>query len=214
MKIMRSINWKLCFIADSATARNRNLIPLINEAVQAGVTMVQLRGKELMTHTFLKTAIESSHLLASRNIPLIINDRIDIALASNADGVHLGQEDIPLFYARKILGEEKLIGISVNTEEEAMEAEKGGADYLGVGPIFFTPSKENLRPVLGIAGLKAIREKVKIPILAIGGIKAKNAEEVMASGADGIAVISAILGAKNIRKATEKLLSSISRKSL
>jgi len=209
MKIMKPINWKLCFIADSATAGNRNLIPLINEAVQAGVTIIQLRGKKLKTHTFLKTAIESSHLLASRNIPLIINDRIDIALASNADGVHLGQEDMPLFYARKILGEEKLIGISVNTEEEAMKAEAGGADYLGVGPIFFTPSKENLRPILGIAGLKAIREKVKIPILAIGGIKAKNAQEVMASGADGIAVISAILGTKNIRKATEKLLNSI-----
>jgi thiamine-phosphate pyrophosphorylase len=167
----------------------------------------------LSTKEFLRISLEASKFLKRENIPLIINDRIDIALACQVTGVHLGQEDLPLFFARKILGKRKLIGISVNTEEEAFEAEKAGAFYLGVGPIFATPSKKDLKPLLGINGLQRIREKVKIPILAIGGINKKNAREVIKAGADGVAVISAIMGAEDIRKATRELIEAISKES-
>lgn len=196
-------------MADSEAAGNRNLISIIREAVDAGVTLVQLRGKNLEIRAFLNLAVQASEFLKSRNIPLIINDRIDVALACEADGVHLGQEDLPLPIARKIMRKERLIGISVNTIKEAEEAEAEGADYIGVGPIFYTSSKEDLRSILGFEGLKAIRNKVKISILAIGGINARNAGDVIVSGADGIAVISAIVDAKNITEATRNLLEAI-----
>lgn len=206
---MKTIDWRLCLVADAEASGNRNLISIIREAVDAGVTLVQLRGKKMDIRAFLNLAIQTSEFLKSQNIPLIINDRIDITLACEADGVHLGQEDLPLPIARKIIGRDKLIGISVSTVTEAEKSEAEGADYIGVGPIFFTSSKKNLRSILGFEGLKAIRNKVKIPILAIGGIKAENAGEVIASGANGIAVISAIMDAKNISEATRNLLEAI-----
>lgn len=209
---MKSINWKLCLIADQEAVGKTYLIPKMNEALKAGVTIVQLRAKKLKTREFLKLALKTSDIVKSRNLPFIINDRIDIVLSCDADGVHLGQEDIPLPFARKILGENKLIGISVNTEKEAVKAEYEGADYLGVGPIFPTSSKDNLRLLLGLDGLQTIRNKVNIPILAIGGINRSNAAKVIDSGADGIAVISAILGAKDIKMATKELLYSINLK--
>ncbi len=206
---MKTIDWRLCLVADAEASGNRNLISIIREAVDAGVTLVQLRGKKMDIRAFLNLAIQTSEFLKSQNIPLIINDRIDITLACEADGLHLGQEDLPLPIARKIIGRDKLIGISVSTVTEAEKSEAEGADYIGVGPIFFTSSKKNLRSILGFEGLKAIRNKVKIPILAIGGIKAENAGEVIASGANGIAVISAIMDAKNISEATRNLLEAI-----
>jgi len=206
---IKSINWKLCLIADQEALVRTCLIPKIKEALKAGITIVQLRVKKLKTKEFLELALKTSDIVKSKNLPFIINDRIDIALSCDADGVHLGQEDMPVSFARKILGKNKLIGISVNTEKEAVKAELEGADYLGVGPIFPTSSKENLRSLLGLDGLKAIRKKVNIPILAVGGINKQNAGQIIDSGADGIAVISAILGAKDISRATQELLSSI-----
>lgn len=206
---MKTFNWKLCLIADAEACSRKNLLFIIQEAVEAGVTLVQLRAKKLRIREFLEFAIKTSEILRPRNIPLIINDRIDIALSCEADGVHLGQEDLPLAFARKLLGKNRLIGLTVNTTEEAIKAEAERADYLGVGPLFFTSSKKNLRPILGLDGLKAIREKVKIPILAIGGINAQNAGDVIASGADGVAVISAILGANDISRATRELLNAV-----
>jgi len=206
---MKTIDWRLCLVADAEAAGSRNLISIIREAVDAGVTLVQLRVKNLDIRAFLDLAVQTSELLKSRNIPLIINDRIDVALACEADGVHLGQEDLPLPIARKIMGRERLIGISVNSVKEAEESEAEGADYIGVGPIFYTSSKEDLRTILGFEGLKAIKNKVIIPILAIGGINAKNTGSVIDSGADGIAVISAIMDAKDITEATRILLEAI-----
>ncbi len=172
--------------------------------------MIQLRCKNCESREFLDLAVRISGLLKSRGIPLIINDRADIALACEADGLHLGQQDIPLIYARKILGANRLIGISVNTIAEAQKAEKEGADYIGAGPVYFTSSKDKLPTILGLEGLRAIREKVRIPILAIGGINSQNARDAITSGADGIAVISAIMGEKDINKATKNLLSVLS----
>lgn len=209
---LKKIDWRLCLVADAESAGERNILALIQEAVRGGATMIQLRAKTLSLREFLRISLEASKLFKRENIPLIINDRIDIALACQATGVHLGQEDFPLSFARKILGKKKLIGISVNTEEEALEAEKKGADYLGVGPIFPTPSKKDLKQLLGLDGLRRIREKIKIPILAIGGINAKNAREVIKAGADGIAVISAIMGAEDIRRATRELREAIGEK--
>jgi thiamine-phosphate pyrophosphorylase len=206
---MKFIDWSLCLVADAEAAGRRDLVPIIREAGEAGATLVQLRVKKWETRRFLEVALRASRILRQMHIPLIVNDRIDIALSCEADGVHLGQEDLPLPYARKILGQERIIGISVNTQKEALEAESGGADYIGVGPIFPTASKEKTGSILSLESLRSIRQKVKIPILAIGGITAETAGEVVSSGADGIAVISAIMGAGSISTATKNLLAQI-----
>lgn len=209
---MREMDFILCLIADTETARGRNIPSMIEEAIDAGVNLVQLRAKNFETRDFLFLALEVSKVLEAKKIPLIINDRVDIAQACGASGVHLGQKDLPLPFARKILGKNKRIGITVNTLREALEAEAGEADYLGVGPVFSTLTKKELRPLLGLAGLKAIREKVKMPILAIGGINAGNAKEVMDCGVEGIAVASAIMAAEDIGTATRKLIEAIGSK--
>jgi thiamine-phosphate pyrophosphorylase len=206
---MRSIDWRLCLVADAEAAGPRDLVSIVREAAEAGATLIQLRGKKLEIRQFLDVAVRVSHVLNRMEIPLIVNDRIDIALACGADGVHLGQDDLPLAYARKIMGKEKIIGISVNTLEQAEEAESGGADYIGAGPLFYTASKEELGTILGPDGLLSIRQRVRIPILAIGGITADRVKEAFAAGADGIAVISAIIGAENVHDATKKLLYEI-----
>ena len=207
---MKMIDWRLCLVADMTAAGKRDLVAIVHEATTAGATMIQLRGKNCETQEFLVMAIHIADLLKPIGIPLIINDRADIALASEADGLHLGQQDIPLGFARKMLGKNRLIGISVNTIEEAQTAEKEGADYVGVGPVYFTSSKDKLPTLLGLEGLRSVREKVHIPILAIGGITAENAKAVITAGADGIAVISAIMGEEDISKATKSLLSVLS----
>lgn len=203
---MKRIDWRLCLVADIGAAGKRDIVAIIHEAADAGATLIQLRGKNCETRKFLDLALQTSGILKTKGIPLIINDRADVALACGAEGLHLGQQDLPLVHARKILGEDRLIGISVNTLEQAKAAESGGADYLGVGPVYFTSSKDKLPTILGLKGLRTFREKVQIPILAIGGITAENAGDVISSGADGIAVISAIMDANNIIEATQTLL--------
>jgi thiamine-phosphate pyrophosphorylase len=133
--------------------------------------------------------------LRDRGVPLIINDRVDVALAVAADGVHLGQTDMPLKTAQKIVGGSMIIGISAESVEDAVEAESGGADYLGVSPIYATPTKTDTAPPLGLEGLHAIREAVKLPLVAIGGLDQHNAAAVIRSGGDGVAVVSAIVAA-------------------
>jgi thiamine-phosphate pyrophosphorylase len=208
---MRKTDFTLCLIADTEAAKGRNILSIIEGAVDAGVNLVQLRAKNLETRDFLGLALEIAKVLEAKKTAFIINDRVDVAQACRASGVHLGQKDLPLPFARKIMGKKKSIGISVNTVKEAVEAEAEGADYLGVGPIFSTLTKKELRPLLGLAGLKAIRKKVRIPILAIGGINAANAREVMDCGAEGIAVVSAIMGAEDIRRATKELIEAMGR---
>jgi thiamine-phosphate pyrophosphorylase len=206
-----AVDWGLCFIADSEAAAGRDMLQLIAEAVEGGATLIQLRGKKWASREFLDVGIKAVRFLRPKKIPLIINDRVDIALACKADGVHLGQDDMPLPYAREILGEKKIIGISVATPGEAEAAEKGGADYIGAGPVFATLSKKGLGQVLGLAGLRKIREKVEIPILAIGGISAASVADVISAGADGVAVISAIAAAKNPVQAAIEIIESIGK---
>lgn len=206
---MMNVDWKLCLIADTEAVGDRNLASIVYQAVSAGVSLVQLRAKNLKSSEFFHLASEISHLLSPLDIPLIINDRVDIALACEADGVHLGKEDLPLLEARQVLGENRIIGISASTREDAMEAQAKGADYLGVGPIYPTDSKADTGPALGINGLESIRKSIDIPILALGGLDPTNAHESIAAGANGIAVISAILNAHDTAKAVHDLLEAV-----
>jgi len=192
-------------IADVESAAGRNLPSLIESAVSAGVTVVQLRSKQQSTRAFCDLARDVIRILKPKGVPLVVNDRVDVALACGADGVHLGQLDLRLRDARRILGPSKLIGISVNTIEEAREAENGDADYLGVGPLFATSSKSRLRPILGLEGLRRIRKQVRLPLLAIGGISTANVVPVRRAGADGVAVISALISAPDIADAAAVL---------
>lgn len=205
----KTIDWRLCFIADSEALAQKDLIRVIDQAVEGGVTLVQLRGKKWSDREFYFLALEVKNILSSRKIPLIINDRVDLALAVGADGVHLGQKDLPLTAARELAGENLLIGISVNNIEEAIKAESQGANYVGAGPIYWTASKPDLRQPMGPEGLKAICEAIKIPVLAIGGITPSCVPEIMAAGASGVAVISAIALANDPKEAAINLRKSI-----
>ncbi len=199
------INLSLYLVADVDYAPGKDVVALAVAAVRGGVTIVQLRAKGSETRGFLELATRMASALKRRSVPLIINDRVDIALACGADGVHLGQDDMPLDAARKLLGGVKIIGVSANTLKEAREAERLGADYVGLGPIYATTTKDTDLPVLGPEGIRRMRQKIGIPIVAIGGINAGNAAAVMKAGAAGVAVVSAILGAPDVRLAAADL---------
>ncbi|MHA1230281.1 MAG: thiamine phosphate synthase [Candidatus Helarchaeota archaeon] len=200
---------KLYLVTDRRFAVDRNFNDIIIEAIAGGVTVVQLREKNIETREFYNKAIELKAILKEYNIPLIINDRVDIAYASDADGVHLGQSDLPIKYAREILGKNKIIGLSVNTVKQAIEAEKSGADYIAISPVFPTPTKVDIDPPVGLEGIPIIRESVNIPIVGIGGINKNNAKKVIEAGCDGVAVVSAIMGAKDPKLAASELLNEV-----
>jgi thiamine-phosphate pyrophosphorylase len=171
--------------------------------------MFQFRMKTPHTGKMYATASRLASLIKAGRGYCIVNDRCDVALAVGADGVHLGQEDLPLAEARAIVGQNVLIGVSTHNLAQALEAQAGGADYIGFGPIFPSSSKTNPEPVVGIEGLREVRARVRIPIVAIGGITAKNAADVIAAGADGVAVISAILGAADPKSAIVEMMKTI-----
>lgn len=206
-----NIDYSLYLITDRDIIKDRYLKECVEEAIKGGVTIVQIREKDASTREFYNIAKEVKEVTDKYNIPLIINDRLDIALAVDAAGVHLGQSDMSIEVARKILGEEKIIGISAGNLEEAMEAEKSGADYLGIGAIFYTGTKKDIDEPIGLEGLKEIINKIKIPSVAIGGINKDNTEDVINTGVNGISVISAILGYEDTKKASEELLSKLSK---
>ena len=199
----------LYLILDPSIAGSRSLTGIVQTALDAGVRFFQLRMKTLETGKLHEMASVLCPLVQKGGGIFIVNDRVDVAKAVGADGVHLGQEDLPLADARAILGPGRLIGISTHNLVQATEAEAGGADYIGFGPIFRTATKENPDPVVGVAGLREVRARVRIPIVAIGGITAKNAGDVRAAGADGIAVVSAVLAAPDPQAAIAELLRAI-----
>lgn len=202
---LKKIDWSLYLIADTEFAAGKDLLPRIREAVLGGVTVVQLRAKDVGTRDFLELASRISEQLGKLGVPFLINDRVDIVLACGATGVHLGQDDMPLPDARRFLGPDKTIGISVNTLEEAVEAQMLGADYVGLGPIYATTTKDTDLPIVGSEGIRRMHKLIDIPIIAIGGINAGNAADVLRAGAAGVAVVSAILGAADARKAAAEL---------
>jgi thiamine-phosphate pyrophosphorylase len=205
------VDYSLYLVTDRKLSLGRSNLEVIEAALDGGVTVVQLREKELSSRDFYLEARQVSDLLKSRRIPLIINDRIDIALAVDADGVHIGQDDIPLDVARKILGPDKIIGVSVFTPDEARTAEAGGADYLGLSPIFVTSTKPELTKQIGIEGIGPIRAAVKIPIVGIGSMNAFNAFEAVSAGLDGVAVVSGIVSQKDITGAARAIKAEVMR---
>ena len=202
---LQNVDYSLYLVTDRGLAKNRSTLEIVKSAVAGGVTCVQLREKDCSTREFIRQAFEIKDFLKARGVPLIINDRVDIAQAVAADGVHLGQTDMPLEIAKKILGDSMIIGISAESLEDALEAEKGGADYLGVSPIFATPTKTDTAPPLGLEGLRSIRKAVKIPLVGIGGLNRENSAAVIQSGGDGVAVVSAIVAAADPAQAAGEL---------
>jgi thiamine-phosphate pyrophosphorylase len=201
----QNIDYSLYLVTDRGLARGRSTVEVVKAAVSGGVTCVQLREKDCSTLEFIEQARAIKNFLEEREVPLIINDRLDVALAVGADGVHLGQSDMPLEMARKIAGSSMLIGISAESVQDAVEAENGGADYLGVSPIYATPTKTDTAPPLGIQGLREIKNRIKIPLVGIGGLNNSNAAEVIRNGADGVAVVSAIVAAEDPETAAMNL---------
>lgn len=191
---------KLYVITDR---RLKDEIESTRQALEGGATSIQLRIKSAPTKEMIKIGKEIRKLTSEYDALYFVDDRLDVALATNADGVQLGHEDMPIPTAKEI-APNLIIGASVYSLEEALNAEKEGADYLGAGAIFPTHTKLDVS-VIGIDGLKKIRESIKIPVVAIGGINHENVKEVLKTGVDGVAIISAIIGAKNVRKATEDM---------
>lgn len=202
MKI--DVNYRLYLVTDRDMLKNVDLYTAVEEAIKGGVTLVQLREKDITTQNFYKTAVEIKKVTDKYNVPLIINDRMDIALAADTAGLHVGQDDMPCIIARKLLGNDRILGVSARTLEEAIKAEKDGADYIGVGAVFPTSTKGDAKAV-SIELLKKIKESVSIPVVAIGGINEKNASLLKPANIDGISVISSILGKEDIRGAAENL---------
>lgn len=191
-------------VTDRHWLNGRTLYSVVKESLDGGVTFLQLREKDLDEAHFLEEAKELQGLCREYQVPFIVNDNVEIAVAMNADGVHVGQSDMEAGDVRAKLGPDKIIGVSAQTVEQAILAEKHGADYLGVGAVFPTGSKDDADDV-SYETLKAICEAVSIPVIAIGGITQENVKELAGSGICGIAVISAIYAQKDIRKAAEDL---------
>lgn len=197
---------KLYLVTDRGLAGDRAIEEIVRESVEGGATMVQLREKDIDTREFIELAMNLKKVLEPYGVPLIINDRVDVALAADADGVHIGQSDMPYPIARRLLGPDRIIGLSVENFGQIEEANALDVDYIGVSPVFATPTKTDTAEPFGLEGLrKAVRMSVH-PTVAIGGMNERTAAEVMAYGTDGIAVVSAIVCASDPRQATRNLL--------
>jgi len=197
------LDYSLYLVTDRKMLRERDLGQSIELAIQGGVTLVQLREKSVSTREFLELAIKVKEITARYQIPLIINDRLDIALAVDADGLHVGQNDLPMLKARELFPD-KIIGVSASTLAEALLAQQQGADYLGVGAVFSTSTKTDATEV-SLEQLELIKKSVTIPVVAIGGINEMNLKQVLAAGVDGVSVVSAILAKEDILLAAKQL---------
>lgn len=205
------LDFSLYLVTDRDLSQGRATGNIVAAAVRGGITCVQLREKQASTREFVAEARAIKTLLADqeRYIPLIINDRLDVALAVGADGVHLGQSDMELCDARRIAGANFIIGISTESVADAMAAAAAGANYLSISPVFATATKTDAAPPLGLEGIRAIRAAVSLPLVGIGGINQNNASAVLQAGADGVAVVSAIVSAACPRSAAAALKQQI-----
>ena len=202
-------DYSIYLVTDDGCLQGRTLIDCVREALEGGVTLVQYRAKTASSAEMYAEALQLKALCDSFNVPLIINDRLDIAMAVGAAGVHLGQDDLPCAAARKIMGEDYLIGVSAHNPAEAKTALQSGADYLGCGAVFGTATKADVKK-LGTEGLTAICREKGLPVVGIGGVTADNYREVRAAGADGAAIVSGILAQPDIR-ATVKAIAKVSQ---
>ena len=195
-------------VTDRTWVEDTTLMDQVKEALEGGITFLQLREKHLSKEEFIKEAREMKELSKEYKVPFVINDNIEVALAVDADGVHIGQDDMSVEEARKLLGEDKIIGVSAHNVEEAIKAQKGGADYLGVGAVCATSTKKDAN-VVSKEEIKKICHTVEIPVVAIGGIKKENIKTLKGTDGDGVAVVSAIFAAKDIKKDTKQLRSLV-----
>jgi thiamine-phosphate pyrophosphorylase len=200
----------LYIILDPSVCTDRPLVDVLKLSATAGAKIFQYRNKTASMKVAYEEALQLRKVAHELGVLFIVNDRCDLALAVDADGVHLGQGDVPLNLARKIMGPDKLIGVSTHNRDQVIAATAGRPDYLGFGPIFTPGSKLDHDPVVGIVGLKAIRQLTPLPIFAIGGITLNNAEDVIRAGANGVAVISAVLKASDVAQAVNDFVLRIS----
>jgi len=206
---MLTLSSRLLVVTDRHQTNGRPLVPLLQRVLTAGISMVQLRERDLSARELVTLAREVQAMTASRRAQLLINDRIDVALALEGVGVHLRSNSLPVSVVRQLLGAQRLLGISVHSVEEVVSAQSQGADYIVLGPIYETPSKQMFGPPLGIHTLEKACRLVRIPIIGIGGVTAARAGEMRRAGAFGVAVITAVLGAADVESATRELLDAV-----
>ena len=192
-------------VTDRDLCGARGVAETVRQAVAAGATIVQLRDPQAKTRVLVEEARALGALLRPAGIPFVVNDRVDVALAAGADGVHLGQSDMAVADARALIGPEPLLGLSITAMADLDASDLAGVDYLGVGPVFATATKADAAPAMGLAGLAAVRAACDLPIVAIGGIDATNTAAVIEAGADGVAVVSAICAAPDAGEATREI---------
>ena len=203
------MDWTLYVITDRRWGKSH--LEVARAAIEGGATAIQLRDKEATTRELIEAGLALRELTRERGVAFIVNDRVDVALAVDADGVHVGQDDMPATLARKLVGPDRVVGVSASTVEEALQAEAEGADYISASPVFSTPTKPDAAPPIGLDGLRAFVEAVHVPVIAIGGINESNVEEVIGAGAAGVAVISAVVAAPDIVAAARRLRQRIEK---
>lgn len=208
---MKKFDLSLYLVTDRDLIQDRPIEEIVKEAVEGGVSMVQLREKKCSSLDFYECAMRVKSVLAPYDIPLIINDRVDIALAVDADGLHIGQSDLPYAIARRLLGPNKIIGLSIENMKQAYAANSLDVDYIGLSPVFYTHTKSDIAPALGLDGIKGIAKISKHRMVGIGGINATNAKAIVDSGTEGIAVVSAILCSKEPKKAAMELKKCVTK---
>lgn len=201
---MNKLDLSLYLVTDKSDDVEK-FLKTIEEAIQGGVSVVQIREKTADTLDFYNLALKVKEITTRYNVPLIINDRVDVALAIDADGVHVGQSDMPCDVTRKLVGDDKIVGVSATTIEEAQKAERDGADYIGTGAVFPTSTKDDA-PSITKKELKEVVDSIDIPVVAIGGITLDNASELTDTGIAGLSVVSAIMSSDNPKESSKKLL--------
>ena len=201
---MKDIDYSLYLVTDHRNKTDEEFLNIIEEAIKGGTSIVQLREKTASTKDFYQLALKVKEITTRYDVPLLINDRMDIALAVDSEGVHLGQDDMPADIARKIIGDDKILGVSASTVEEAIKAQIDGADYIGSGAVFPTATKDDADSV-SKEELKSIVDSIDIPVVAIGGITIENASELKDTGIAVFSVVSAIMSADDPKEASQKL---------
>jgi len=201
----KNVDLSVYVITDRRVAGERSILDVVRAAIRGGATVVQLREKEASTREMVELGQALHEITREARVPLIVNDRLDVALAIDAEGVHVGQDDMPAHLARQLIGPDKILGVSASTVEEARQAEGDGADYLGVGDVYGTPTKPDAGEPIGVEGLAEIARAVSVPVVGIGGITPDNAKAVIRAGAVGVAVISAVVGASDPEAAARRL---------
>ena len=201
------VNYSLYLVTDAFDYNEEEFLQRIEQAIKAGVTLVQYRDKEVSSREAYQLALKIQKITTKYNVPLIINDRVDICLAIGADGVHIGDDELPVNIVRQLLGPEKIIGVSAKSIERAKEAMDEGADYLGVGAIFPTKTKDS--DVIGVRKLSEIKQKISIPVVAIGGLNVGNIQQLKGSKIDGVSLVSEIMLAENIQQTVTTLLNQV-----